>query len=97
MPLDHGRHKSQPARRPCEQEAFNILRRDLRPYERPQIVEAEGDEILVEVAEAWRQRDRLDPGSCGACGQSRHGTIAGGIDVAGDVESPERVRKEDSR
>lgn len=64
-------------------------------YDRAQIVQAEANEILVEVAKAGRQLDRFDPGRLGTRGQSRDGTIARGIDVASDVESTERVRKED--
>ena len=47
----------------CRQlhEAGDILRRDLHPQCGPKRVKAQEMEVLVEVAEPWRQRDRLDP------------------------------------
>ena len=74
---------------------LNVGRLNLRTDDRAQLIETEGDEILVEIAEAWRQRDRFNPGSRGACGKSRYGTIPGRIDVAGDIEPSQGLRKQD--
>ena len=43
-------------------EASDVLRDDLHPDGCPQRIDAERAEIFVEVAQAGRQRDRLDPG-----------------------------------
>ncbi len=42
-------------------EAGDVLCRDLHPAGRSKRVDPEQAEILVEVAEPWRDHDRLDP------------------------------------
>ena len=53
-----------------QHEARDVLRRELDPQGRPQRVDAERAQIVVEVAEPRRQCDRLDPGRFGALGQT---------------------------
>src|SRR5690606_38374995 len=78
-----------------KEEAGDVLGCELRACDGPQVLETEGDEVVVEIAEAWRERDRLDPGSFSAAGQRCHGSVAGGVGVAGDVEATQRVRELD--
>ena len=63
MPPDIGRYGSQPAGWRREMKTLNVGRLNLRTDDRAQLIETEGDEILVESAEAWRQRDRFNPGA----------------------------------
>ena len=51
----------------AEQEADDILRYELDPQRCPEGVEAEDVQILVEVAQPGRQRDRFDAGGCARC------------------------------
>ncbi len=76
-------------------EAGDVLRRDLHPAGRSKRVDPEQAEILVEVAELWRDHDRFDPVLLRPVDQRRHRAVAGGVVVTGNVESPQRVREQD--
>ena len=70
----------------CRQrhEACDVLRPELHPRLTAQGREAEGAEILVEVAELWRDHDRLDPGRVRPFDQAVARTVTGRIVIAQD-------------
>jgi hypothetical protein len=61
------------------------------------LIDAELAQILVEVREPRRQRDRVNPGLVSAVDQPRDGRTTGRIGIAGDVEASQRRRKQDAR
>ncbi len=58
-------------------EAHDILLRDLPAQMRPQFGNAKFAEVIVEIAQAGRKDQRLDPGGNCAFGQAHRGTITG--------------------
>src|SRR5204863_9542832 len=81
----------------CRQthEARHVLRPDLHPGLASERIDAEGAEILVEVAALGRDHDRLDPGRVRPFDQAVARTVTGWIVVAQDIEPPQRVREQD--
>ena len=51
------------------------------------MVDAEGAQILIEVAEPGRPRDRFDTGGVGTPRQSGQRRVAGRIGIARDIET----------
>src|ERR1700757_5517015 len=53
-----------------QEEAVDVLRRELNPQCCSESVKAEDVQIFVEVAQPWRQGNRLDAGGCCALRQN---------------------------
>ena len=65
-----------PGRSPAHK-ANDILRRELDAQRRPKRAEAEGTQVLVEVAHPRRQGERLNARGFGAFGQCRERLVTG--------------------
>src|SRR5260370_30191483 len=70
-----------------QEEAVDILRCELYPQRCSESVKAEDVQIFVEVAQPWRQGNRLD--ACGSCALRKSDLycVPGRIGVAGDIEA----------
>jgi hypothetical protein len=81
----------------CRQqhETGDVLWRHLQTNYRTKGIDAEGEEILVEVAKLRRDDDGLDPGPVRPFDQGVARPVTGRIVVADDVEPPQRVGEQD--
>ena len=67
-------------------ESGDVFLNDLRSQQNPHDLDAQRAEIVVEVLQARRQNDRLDPDRVRPVDQSRRGALARGIVIACDIE-----------
>lgn len=79
------------------QETCCVSRIKLLPYGSAECIDSEPAQVFVEIVEAGRQNEPLDPVSLGSVAQAGHCSISSPIGIACDIEPAQTGRKQSRR